>query len=480
MNVVISQHSSDQPRKADVRLPPLAGQAGAPCPGECSMSDWAAAVKLKSRTPQARPNGPSGRRDGPTGLDPATPTDNTTSAKPMKILSRYILIELTKWFLISLTALTLIMVIFGVMREALDRGLPPAQVVMLIPYVLPEALRFSIPGTLLLAATSVFGRMSSSNEIVAIKSMGISPISILWPMWALAFVLSLVTVYLNDAAVSWGRNGVQRVVVNAAEDIAYGMLRTQKRYKSPDFFISVKRVEGKKLIRPHVWIQGHGNSPTVTITAEEGELRTDLENNILVISMRNGSFETTDGKKKFSMDFPNTMDREIPLDAVSRAGAISNNPSQMRVGEITKEVAQQKAKIERMENKMAARAANQMLGGDFDGLANKEWKTREQWLDEANSRLCRLQTVPWRRWADGFCCLCFAWVGAPMAIRRRNQDFLTSFFLCFLPILVVYYPLMAWGVNGAKHGELPVYSVWAGNILLLIWGAYLLRKVVRY
>ena len=67
-----------------------------------------------------------------------------------------------------------------------------------------------------------------------------------------------------------------------------------------------------------------------------------------------------------------------------------------------------------------------------------------------------------------------------MAIRRRNQDFLTSFFLCFLPILLVYYPLLVWGVDGAKHGELPAYSVWAGNMLLFIWGAYLLRKVVRY
>ena len=395
----------------------------------------------------------------------------------MKILSRYILIELTKWFLISLTALTLIIVIFGVMREALRFGLPPAQVAMLIPYFLPEALRYSVPGTLLLAASSVFGRMSSSNEVVAIKSMGISPISILWPMWALAFVLSVATVYLNDVAVSWGRNGMRMVVVNAAEDIAYGRLKTQKRYKSPYFSINVKRVEGRKLIHPHVRIEGSGNSPTVTIRAAEAELRTDLENDMLVISMRNGSIEIEGG---YCMDFPDTIEREMPLDEFSRAGAISSNPSQMRVGEIPREVDKQKAEIELMENRMAVRAANQMLGGDFDELASKEWKTRKARLDESDRRLCRLQTEPWRRWAAGFSCLCFAWVGAPMAIRRRNQDFLTSFFLCFLPILLVYYPLMAWGVDSAKHGELPVYSVWTGNMLLFVWGAYLLRKVVRY
>ena len=117
---------------------------------------------------------------------------------------------------------------------------------------------------------------------------------------------------------------------------------------------------------------------------------------------------------------------------------------------------------------------------DFDALAGKEWNVYDEQIEKAISRLYRLQTEPWRRWAAGFSCLCFAWVGAPMAIRRRNQDFLTSFFLCFLPILLVYYPLLVWGVDGAKRGELPVYFVWAGNLLLVAWGAYLLRKVVRY
>jgi len=87
---------------------------------------------------------------------------------------------------------------------------------------------------------------------------------------------------------------------------------------------------------------------------------------------------------------------------------------------------------------------------------------------------------PHRRWSAGFSCLCFAWVGAPMAIRRRNRDFLTSFFLCFVPILIVYYPLLAYGVDGAKNGTVPAYTVWAGNLLLMLWGAWLLRRVIRY
>jgi lipopolysaccharide export system permease protein len=67
-----------------------------------------------------------------------------------------------------------------------------------------------------------------------------------------------------------------------------------------------------------------------------------------------------------------------------------------------------------------------------------------------------------------------------MAIALRNRDFLTSFFLCFLPILVVYYPLMIIGADEAKNGHLPTGFVWAGNGMLVLWGLAMLRRVMRY
>jgi lipopolysaccharide export system permease protein len=67
-----------------------------------------------------------------------------------------------------------------------------------------------------------------------------------------------------------------------------------------------------------------------------------------------------------------------------------------------------------------------------------------------------------------------------MAIRRRHGEFLASFFACFLPILLVYYPLLITGVDRAKAGAWPPYSVWLGNIILAFGGWLLLRKVVRY
>jgi lipopolysaccharide export system permease protein len=121
-----------------------------------------------------------------------------------------------------------------------------------------------------------------------------------------------------------------------------------------------------------------------------------------------------------------------------------------------------------------------MLCGDFDGLTSREWEMRRGRLANQRTRLHRLRTEPYRRWSEGFSCLCFVLVGAPMAMRLRHRDVLTSFFLCFAPILIVYYPALFCTVDAAKYGRVHPLIVWTGNVILLCWAGYLLRKVVRY
>lgn len=396
----------------------------------------------------------------------------------MRILTRYVLSELIKVFLVSLTGLTLMMIVVGVVREATQQHLPLGQIMRLIPFILPDALRVAVPVTLLLSTTSIYGRMSGANEIVAAKSLGISPMTLLAPTYVVAFLLSLGTVWLNDLAVSWGRNGARRVVMEAVEEIVYGMLRVQRSYSTPSFAINVRRVDGRKLMWPTVSIAAHGSSPAMTITAEEAELQADLHDESMKIILRNGTFDV-DGKVTFA--FPDQVwEQVIPLQDASRAQGSTRVPSWLSLREIPDEEEKQGQRVRKCEFELASRAACQMISGDFDGLTNSEWEQRSEALTQEHGHLHRLLTEPHRRWSAGFACLCFAWVGAPMAIRRRNRDFLTSFFMCFLPILVVYYPLLAYGVEGAKNGTIPPYAVWAGNILLAAWGAWLLRQVNRY
>lgn len=395
----------------------------------------------------------------------------------MRILTRYVVFEVLKVFVVALTILTMLMIIVGVVKEARDQGLEPRQVLQIIPYILPDALRYTVPGTILFAVCSVFGRMSGSNEVVALKSLGISPTTILWPVFTLAVVLSLITVYLNDVAVSWGRSNVRRIVVESVEEIAYSMLRAQRTFSSPRFSIIVKRVDNRRLIQPTISFQASGDSPAVTLTAEEAELRADTRLMVLTIVCRNG---TLDMSGQGRLRFQDTLEREVPLDMASPGGDDGMLPAWLSMTVIPEYVRNQRIKNDAYVEHRAAKAALEMLTGDFAALNGAVTHTENEHIKFQENYLSRLLTEPPRRWSNGFSCLCFVLIGAPMAIWRRNADFLTSFFACFFPILVIYYPLLALGVDQAKAGKLPPCSVWLGNVILVAMGAWLLRKIIRY
>ena len=392
----------------------------------------------------------------------------------MTTLTRYVLVELIKVFVVAMLGLTAMMMIIGVVKEGADQHLPPAGLVRLIPYVLPNTLRWTIPATLLLATTTVYARMSAFNEVVAIKALGISPWAILRPAYVLAFLLSLMTVWMNDLEGSWGRHGTQRVVTEAFQEIVYNMLRTQKSFSSSRLAINVKRVEGRRLIRVNLAIEGRGKTPSVRITAEEAEIHSDPANNVLRIVLRNGTINVP-GRGSFQ--FPDEHEQDIPLSDRDPQALL---PSWMPLRLIPDKIASQTKNIELYRQDMAVQAAVQLATGDFAGVTSSDWQRRDGTVRSMCDLLSRLYTEPYRRWSQGFSCLLFVWVGAPMAVRLRNGDLLTSFFLCFLPILVVYFPLLFCMVDGAKSGGLPPWSVWAGNFLLFLWGLWLLRRVVRY
>jgi lipopolysaccharide export system permease protein len=395
----------------------------------------------------------------------------------MSKLTRYVLSELLKVFLVTLAGMTFLMLIVGLAQEAMRQGLGPMPILQLIPYAIPNALRFAVPGTILFATCSVFGRMAANNEITAIKSLGISPLALVKPAWILAFFISLLAVWLNDLAVSWGQQGMRRVILRSVEQIAYGMLRTQRSYSCNRFSINVKRVDGRILVLPTICIQSKDDSPPTVLTAQEAELTSDPDRNVLSLRLTNG--RVTVGER-VSMIFPDTIEPQIPLNEASRTGDLSGSPSQCPLWRIDDEIREQEAHIERLRQELATEAAYQMLTGDLASLTHESWTGKISRVNEAAIRIHRLETEPWRRWANGFSCLFFVMIGAPLAIRMRNADIWSSFAVCFLPILILYYPLLALGVDRAKVGELPPYSVWLGNVILGVVGLWTMRKVLRY
>src|SRR5262245_7147203 len=205
----------------------------------------------------------------------------------MGILTRYVLTDLIRIFVLVLTGLTLVLFIGLLGRVAVEKGLGLGPLLRMTPYLLPEALQYTVPGTMLLATTAIYGRMSSYNEIIAVKSLGISPMTLIWPTLILATVVSFFGVWINNLAVSWGHRGQQRVALESLEEIAYGQLRMHRNFSYGKFSVIVRGVEGRKLIQPTANIVSGADKVPTIVTAEEAELWSNLAEDKLVFRGRN-------------------------------------------------------------------------------------------------------------------------------------------------------------------------------------------------
>ena len=397
----------------------------------------------------------------------------------MRTITRYILAELISWFAVWLVVLTVVLVVMGLLTEAIRMNLGLMPTLRLIPYILPTSLSFSVPGTILFTCCQVYGRMSAENEVVASKALGISPVVLLMPAFGLALVLSIVGVWLNDLAFTWGHAGVQRVVLHSVEEIAYNMLRSQKAYSNQRFSIIVKEVRGRILIRPIMNFQSGGDAPMWTVTAATAELQSNLERNTLLLIMDDCEIDVAGARSVL----PGRTVQEIPLALASASKRTQTEgivPAHMPLSAIGDETERQIVVIRELEQAAAAESALALVTGQFADLNDGVWALRRQELGLARIRLNKLRTEPFRRWAAGFSALCFVLVGAPFAIQMRKSDLMSTFGYIFVPILIVYYPFFHYGFDQAKAGALPPYSVWAANLIMVAIGMWMLRRVVRY
>jgi len=392
----------------------------------------------------------------------------------MSVIIRYILRELGVTFLLGFVALTLLLLIVGVVQQAIDNHLPLIYVPHLIPPVFANMSPISLPVTLLLAVTVFFSRMSGNNEVIALKALGIPPRAFLMPVFVIAFFFSIIGVGINELAITYGRQGINMVLYYGTEDILIERLKQTHQVvtKNNRITIIVKGVDGKgRLLDPTIMLK----KESVTIEASSAQITTDFNENILRVVfvdfrvVGEGAFRFAGGERTV----------EIQLSEVFPIRR-ENHPSDMGLHQISKK---QKNTAEQIEEQQQIIAAHRTFGagmGVVDG-----WVAGP--IADAKKRIRSLQTLqnklsvePPRRWATGFCCFFFVWLGAPLAIWMRKSDFFASFFACFVPILILYYPLLAFGLDQAKNGSLPPMCVWTANVVIGFIGLWFLRQIHRY
>lgn len=392
----------------------------------------------------------------------------------MRLLERYILGELLRVFGMLVTVSTALLVFVGVFGQAREHDLGYLQILQILPFVVPSLLPYTIPATLLLAVCVVYGRMSGDNEVIAAKAAGISVLSLMWPSFFLGALLSVAALLLSDQIIPWAFGNIERVITLAMEDIFIDHLRTQNtiNVRGHGITITVTGVRDRTLIEPVIRYSPKGRN-AITVTASAAKLSFDLPRQQVWLELHGAQSDLPGKQQTAYLEY----DR-IPFPLPTR----NKKPRgrDLRIDDIQQAMVQSAREVERSKQTQALEAAFALSTGNFDRFTEPDFRQHVVDIVVNDSAIRRMRVEHHNRFAMAVSCLFFVLLGSPFAIFMARKEFLTSFLFCFLPILIVYYPVSMLTQNMSKTGSLdPTWAVWTANGLLGLAASYFLRRVTR-
>ena len=410
------------------------------------------------------------------------------------IRQRYVMGEVFRAFALALLTITAVFVLLTVMTKAASIGLGPYEILMLVPYMIPGSLPYTVPVSLLFGATVVYGRLASDNEVIAVKTAGLSAMVLIWPSILMGLALSLTLSHLSATLIPDANNAAKKVIYKNVEDLFYKKLKMDRVFDVPawPFLIKVKDVQGRTMVGATFKKRSEKNKPPLiprspdaeeqdayemVVMAKTAQIKFDFEHEIVHVYFEDAYLRQIGLKPNEGHFKDTTVDIPIPGKGDFDTGKLIE---EMTVAEMKAKEAEYIEKIA-MERKRQAVAAAWYFGSGRPGLVKWDqlqsaFRDYDYWQAECYKYETEIQTRQAMAWGSLF----FVILGAPVGILFARRDFLSAFISCFMPIIIVYYPLMLFGMNLGKEGIIFPELVWIGNVVLwiaaVVWALPPVRK----
>jgi lipopolysaccharide export system permease protein len=365
----------------------------------------------------------------------------------VRIIDRYIIREISVPFALGLAIFTLILLVARILRLVelvVNRGVPFLQVLELFSFILPSFLEVTVPMAMLLGVMVALGRLSADNEIVALRSGGVSLLQIARPVAAVAVGTLLVALALSLYARPWGNRLLRDGLYEVAKVRASAGIRP--KIFNDDFAGLVLYVD--EVVPPGNVLQGilisgdfdpareiapassNESGRTTTVVAKAGVLVSDEASHVLTLRLYEGSLHSVErnGSAYHRTDF-GTYDVTLDLNvAFADLKSHTREPKELTTREL-----------------LAHRRAGSGSDGDTQRLNEVE--------------LARRFSLP-------FACLGFAAVAIPLGIRPSSAARARSFAVS-LGLIFAYYLLLTMGESLAERRVLPsLVALWIPNVVL--------------
>lgn len=366
----------------------------------------------------------------------------------LNILQRYILREIALPFGLILFILTFVLLmgkILQLMDLMINRGVRLLDISLLMLYLLPSFLMFTLPISLLIAILIGLGRLSGDNEITVLKMSGISLQQLSVPVAVAAFLVFSFTAVTTLFLAPYGNLASRYLLYDMAKRKA--SIGIREKVFIDDFMGILLYVENIPLNGDHlegVLISDHriSGEPS-TIIARRARLISDPDTLAITLRLEEGSTHSVDEalRNYRKMDF-GVYDVRLDLSPTLSA------PGQQ-----------------------GGKTSTEMTLGELAGKLKKR-EIRDPADRELAIELYKKMTIP-------FSCLVFALIGIPLGIRA-HRSVRSRGFTIGLVLVLLYYLMRLNGEALVETGRLaPLIGSWAPNLVFAVAGVILFTLAAK-
>ncbi len=364
----------------------------------------------------------------------------------MRILTRYILREVTSHALIGAAIFTFVLFTrdLGRILELVVRASAPLpSVAQIFFYTVPFALTYTIPMSVLVGILIGLSRLAADSEITAMRASGMG-------VWSFGRVLAIFV------AAAWGLALVNSLYLAPWSLASLGRLEDQLKGSQVSYEVQ-PRVFYEGFPKLVLYVQdvhsAQGGSvwkdvfladisdaanPRVTL-AREGILVPEGQDR-LHLHLTDGSTHETDPAQADHYQISTFQQTDIPIELAS-----SENKTDEQV--------------------------------PYRAIPTRALRERAASLDPATARLYSIEFH--NRFALPTACLVLAMVGIPLGLSSKKSG-KSGGFVITIVLVFVYYFISLIGVSLAKQGRVsPVFGAWLANLVFFAAALFLLWQAER-
>jgi lipopolysaccharide export system permease protein len=358
----------------------------------------------------------------------------------------YILKELLPVFFIGLMLFTIILLmdkILKLIELIVTRGGNINHVLLLILFISPSFLIFTIPTSLLLGTLITFGRLSGDSEITAFKASGFSLYQLFLPISVFSLIACLLTSLLVCYGLPWGNRGFKAtlyLLATSKADVDIKERVFNDMFDGLVVYVDKVPIQGKRMEGILIYDERDKNK-TNTIFAREGLIINNPKTQEVILTLKNGTVHRYDPKADLfqKVDF-DSYDLRLEL---AKAFAL-----------IWKKLRDYELSVDDIQEKIDTLKKNQQDTTHYEIEIHK-------------------------RYAIPFACIVFGLIGVPLGIQPRRSGKSFGFIFSILILLAYYISLIFFEGLGERKVVSPFLVGWAPNFIFGGLGLYLLIKATR-